>query len=116
MNFYLQPLIFQSILVILGVISFSPELKAQDVTNPKPTTTPIEAPQPMPPESNTPNAATCEGKTPSARPLIPKPTGSLNSPEIETPGASELIAPIEGGTSPLDPSSPVPRSQPTSPN
>lgn len=137
MNFRSQPFLFPSILVILGAASFSPTLKAQDLNNLKPTTPSQTIPQPInkpqlgtevnrpepiletqsSQESSTPAPTNCQGKTPSTgQPSVPGPTGSMNSPESKTPSASELMTPLEEKTDPLNPSSPVPQSQPISPN
>jgi hypothetical protein len=132
MNFRSQRFLFPSILVILGTASFSPELKAQDLNNFKPITTPSQTtPQQgtevnrskptietqSSQESATPAPTNCQGKTPSAgQPSVPSPTGSMSTPESKIPKASELMTPLEEKTDPLNPSSPVPQSQPTSPS
>jgi hypothetical protein len=123
MNIRFQPFLLPSILVVLGTASFSTALKAQELNNIKPTTPSQTIPQPMnkpqqgtevnrpgttletqsSQESSTPTPTTCQGKTPSdGQPSVPLPTGSM--------------APLEGEIDPLNPSSPVPQSQPTTPS
>lgn len=140
MNFRSQPFLFPSLLFILSAASFSPALKAQDLNNLKPTTPSQTIPQPInkpqlgtevnrperslkpilesQTQESSPSAPTnCQGKTPATgQSSVPGPTGSMNSPESKTPRASELMTPLEEKTDPITPSSPVPQSQPTSPN
>ncbi|GFE69928.1 hypothetical protein [Chroococcus sp. FPU101] len=121
MNVRFQPLFVPSLLVILSAASFIPSLKAQDLTNIKPTSQDTEMSQttdkpPMEtevtpsttetqPSPNSNTTTNCQGKTPSiGQPGASNPTNLMNSTEMKNP--------MERGTNQLKP---VTQPQPISP-
>lgn len=116
MSVRFQPLFVPSLLVILSAVSFSPALKAQDLTNTKPkpqnaemsqtTDTQVNPPATeIQPSSDSITPTNCQGKTPSVgQPSISNPTNLINSPEMTNP--------IERGTNQLKP---VTQPQPITP-
>lgn len=121
MSVRFQPLFVPSFLVILSAVSFVPSLKAQDLTNIKPTSQNTEMTQttdkpPMEtevtpsttqtqPSTDSNTTTNCQGKTPSmGQPGATNPTNLMNSPTMTNP--------IERGTNQLKP---VTQPQPISP-